>query len=150
MQVFRPSDIDLEGTTAPARGFAGASAPGGVIARSAARLQSADGGLRSGVWESEAGTAEYVFSVDEWAYILEGEATVTASGATHVLRAGDVFYTPAGERMSMGCHRPCPQGLGASAAAASRTDQAQAGPLGRSRQVGPTGRPRAATMRACG
>ncbi len=99
MQVFRPSDIDLEGTTAPARGFAGASAPGGVIARSAARLQSADGGLRSGVWESEAGTAEYVFSVDEWAYILEGEATVTASGATHVLRAGDVFYTPAGERM---------------------------------------------------
>ena len=100
MQVFRPSDIDLEGTSAPARGFAGASAPGGVITRSAARLQSADGGLRSGVWESEAGTAEYVFSVDEWAYILEGEATVTASGATHVLRDGDVFYTPAGERMT--------------------------------------------------
>jgi uncharacterized cupin superfamily protein len=56
--------------------------------------------LRSSVWESDAGAADYVFSVDEWAYILEGEATVTASGATHELRAGDAFYTPAGERMT--------------------------------------------------
>ena len=101
MQVFRPSDTDLEATSTAAPGLAGASAPGAAKTRSAARLQSADGGLRSGVWESDAGTSEYVFSVDEWAYILEGEATVTASGATHVLRAGDVFYIPAGERMTM-------------------------------------------------
>lgn len=100
MQVFRPSDIDLEETSSPDRGFAGASAPGASATRSLARLQSADGGLRSGVWESGAGTADYVFSVDEWALLLDGEATVTASGATHELRAGDVFYTPAGERMT--------------------------------------------------
>jgi uncharacterized cupin superfamily protein len=100
VQVFRPSDSDLEATSAADRGFAGASAPGASTTRSIARLQSADGGLRSGVWESGPGTADYVFSVDEWAYILEGEATVTASAATHVLRAGDVFYAPAGERMT--------------------------------------------------
>ncbi len=100
MQTFRPADVDLEATSSAAQGFGAGSGPGSPATRSEARIESRDRGLRSGVWESGPGTAEYVFSVDEWAYILDGEAHVTAAGATHVLRAGDVFYTPAGERMS--------------------------------------------------
>ena len=100
MRVFRPVEVDLASATKPARGFDGGGGPDGPVARSLVRLESPDGGLRSGVWDSSSGTKEYVFSVDEWAYILEGEAQVTAAGETHVLRAGDVFYTPAGERMT--------------------------------------------------
>jgi uncharacterized cupin superfamily protein len=68
--------------------------------RSTCQLEAPDGGLRSGVWDSKAGTRDYVFSYDEWAYVLEGEAHVTANGVTQVLRAGDVFYTPAGMCMT--------------------------------------------------
>jgi uncharacterized cupin superfamily protein len=104
MRVFRPADVDLASATKPARGFdgrAGADAPPDApVTRSLARVESPDGGLRSGVWDSSSGRKEFVFSVDEWAYILEGEARVTAAGETHVLHAGDVFYTPAGERMT--------------------------------------------------
>ena len=103
MQTFRPAEVDLTSVTKPARGFggsAGGADPDAPVTRSAARLESSEGGLRSGVWESTAGRKEYVFPVDEWAYILDGEAQVTASGVTHNLQAGDVFYTPAGEQMS--------------------------------------------------
>ncbi len=103
MQTFRPADVDLAAVTKPARGFssnADSASPDAPVTRSAVRLESSEGGLRSGVWESSAGRKDFVFPVDEWAYILEGDAEVTASGQTHVLKAGDVFYTPAGERMS--------------------------------------------------
>ena len=100
MQVFRPADVDLEDPAAPDDGFAQAAGPGAPVTRSGVRIESVERGLRSGVWESGPGTAEYVFSIDEWAYILDGEASVTAAGTTHQLSAGDVFYTPAGERMS--------------------------------------------------
>ncbi len=100
MKIFRPGDVDLDASVGPAHGFASAPGRDAPATRSAASIESADGGLRSGVWESGPGTAVYRFSVDEWAYILDGEATVTVAGATHVLRAGDVFYTPAGEEMT--------------------------------------------------
>jgi uncharacterized cupin superfamily protein len=100
MQVFRPADVDLADPGTSDDGFARAAGPDAPVTRSGVRIESAERGLRSGVWESGAGTAEYVFSIDEWAYILEGEASVTAAGTTHQLRAGDVFYTPAGERMT--------------------------------------------------
>jgi uncharacterized cupin superfamily protein len=100
MQVFRPADVDL--ATAPDANPA-FGAPTGTdlpVMRSVVRLASSEGGLRSGIWDAAAGTAEFVHSADEWAYILEGEVQVTAAGATHQLRAGDVFYTPAGEHMT--------------------------------------------------
>jgi len=100
MKTFRPEDVDLAASAGPAHGFAAAPGRDAPVTRSAASLVSADGGLRSGVWESGPGAAVYRFSVDEWAYILEGEATVTAAGTTHALRAGDVFYTPAGQEMT--------------------------------------------------
>jgi uncharacterized cupin superfamily protein len=100
MQTFRPAEVDLESTGAGHDlGGDGTGAPG-AVARTSRRLEAADGGLISGVWECSAGTKEYVFSTDEWAYVLEGEAHVTADGATHVLRPGDVFYTPAGMQMT--------------------------------------------------
>jgi uncharacterized cupin superfamily protein len=67
--------------------------------RSAVRQESRDGGLRSGIWDCAAGTATFRHTADEWAYILEGEVQVTAAGNVHHLKAGDVFYTPAGESM---------------------------------------------------
>ena len=70
------------------------------MTRSAASIESADRGFRTGVWESGPGTTDYTHPTDEWAFILEGEATVTAAGRIHELRPGDVFYTPAGERMT--------------------------------------------------
>jgi uncharacterized cupin superfamily protein len=100
MQVFRPADVDLDDPAAPQDGFATAVGHDAPVTRSGVRIESTERGLRSGVWESGPGTAEYVFSIDEWAYILEGEASVTADGTTHQLRAGDVFYAPAGERMT--------------------------------------------------
>ena len=100
MRTFRPDEAELEATTDAPQGFGPATGPGAPVTRSGAYLEARDGGLRSGVWESGPGTADYAFGTDEWAYILDGEAHVTAAGATHVLRAGDVFYTPAGERMS--------------------------------------------------
>jgi len=102
MQTFRPADVDLASESKPAPGFGGSGGgdPDAPVTRSSARVESSEGGLRSGVWESTAGRKEYVFPVDEWAYILDGEAQVTAAGQTYHLQAGDVFYTPAGERMS--------------------------------------------------
>jgi uncharacterized cupin superfamily protein len=103
MRTFRPAEVDLASVTKPARGFGSnpdGGSPDSPVTRSAVRLESPEGGLRSGVWESSAGRKEFVFPVDEWAYILDGEAQVTASGETHILHAGDVFYTPAGERMA--------------------------------------------------
>lgn len=100
MQTFRPAEVDLELLAEPAGGFEGVRGPEAPVTRSAVKVESPEGGLRSGVWEASSGQREFVFSYDEWAYILEGEAHVTASGRTHVLQAGDVFYAPAGERMS--------------------------------------------------
>jgi uncharacterized cupin superfamily protein len=100
MQVFRPADVDLADPAAADAGFAQATGPGAPATRSQVRIESSERGLRSGVWESGPGTAEYRHAADEWAYITDGAARVTAVGTTHELRAGDVFYAPAGERMS--------------------------------------------------
>jgi uncharacterized cupin superfamily protein len=100
MQTFRPAEVDLESVAKAAGGFESARSPEAPVTRSAVKVESPEGGLRSGVWEATSGRRDFVFTVDEWAYILEGEAHVTASGRTHVLQAGDVFYAPAGERMS--------------------------------------------------
>ncbi len=100
MHTFRPADVDLATSTGADDRFGQIAAAGAPVTQTGTRIASSDGGLLSGVWESWAGTADYRFTVDEWAYILEGEAQVTAAGITHVLRAGDVFYTPAGERMT--------------------------------------------------
>ena len=99
VQTFRVDQVELVATSDGAFGAqaVGASLP---ATRSHCELVAADGGLRSGIWDSQAGTRSYDFSTDEWAYVLEGEAHVTADGVTHVLRAGDVFYAPAGMRMT--------------------------------------------------
>ena len=58
MQTFRPADVDLAAVTKPARGFssnADAGSPDAPVTRSAVRLESSEGGLRSGVWESYGG-----------------------------------------------------------------------------------------------
>jgi uncharacterized cupin superfamily protein len=97
MQTFRPELVDLDAGNGALGGAAEATAP---VTRSQLQLSAADGGLRTGVWDSKAGTRDYYFTSDEWAYILEGEAHVTAGGVTHTLRAGDVFFTPAGMPMT--------------------------------------------------
>jgi uncharacterized cupin superfamily protein len=100
MQTFRPEHVDLDnanGSAALGNGDGGMAVP---VTRSQLQLSASDGGLRTGVWDSRAGTRDYHFTCDEWAYILEGEAHVTAGGVTHTLRAGDVFYTPAGMPMT--------------------------------------------------
>ena len=99
MQVFRPDDTDLAAAGADP-GFAPPTGGETSVTRSAASIESVDGGFRTGVWESGPGTTDYTHPTDEWAYILEGEASVTAAGRTHELRPGDVFFTPAGERMT--------------------------------------------------
>ncbi len=99
MQTFRPDEIDLATIgTVDATSFGGAA--DGPTTRTATAIESTDGGFRSGVWDSAAGQRDFLFPTDEWAYIVEGEAHVTAAGETRVLRVGDVFYTPAGERMT--------------------------------------------------
>ena len=98
MQVFRPEDVDLS-TVPPNPTFGAPTGDDLPVMRSAVRQESRDGGLRSGIWDSAAGTATFRHTADEWAYILEGEVEVTAAGQTHHLKAGDVFYTPAGETM---------------------------------------------------
>jgi uncharacterized cupin superfamily protein len=75
MQVFRPDELELTTGAAGSMRPTGADAP---LTRSAASIESADRGFRTGVWESGPGTA----------------------GRIHQLRPGDVFYTPAGERMT--------------------------------------------------
>ena len=99
MQVFRPEDIDLATAPDANPSFGAPSGTDLPVMRSVVRQESRDGGLRSGVWDSAAGSATFRHTADEWAYILEGEVQVTAAGEVHQLRAGDVFYTPAGESM---------------------------------------------------
>jgi uncharacterized cupin superfamily protein len=99
VQTFRVDQIELVATGDDAFG-AQSAGPTLPQTRSRCELVAADGGLRSGIWDSAAGTRTYLFSTDEWAYVLEGEAHVTADGATHVLQAGDVFYAPAGMHMT--------------------------------------------------
>jgi uncharacterized cupin superfamily protein len=99
MQVFRPVEIDLATATDAQAAFGATAGPDLPAMRSVVRLESSEGGLRSGVWECAAGTATFIHSADEWAYILDGEVRVTAAGVTHELRAGDAFYAPAGEHM---------------------------------------------------
>ena len=126
MQTFRPAEVDLESLAEPAGGFEGVRGPEAPVTRSAVKVESPEGGLRSGVWEASSGQREFVFSYDEWAYILEGEAHVTASGSDprtagrrRLLRAGRGAHV-------VGRPDVCPQGLGPPSAAPGRPDQAQA------------------------
>lgn len=105
MQSFRPDEPPLGlGRHLPSMCESGEGCGAGPLTRSDTRIESADGGLRSGTWESEAGTQDFVFSYDEWVFILEGEAEVFAAGVKRTLRAGDAAYFPAGLHMTWTVH----------------------------------------------
>lgn len=70
------------------------------VSRSRRFLQSFDGKLASGLWETQAGTFTFAFGFDEWVHILEGEVHVTAGGVTRTLQANDVAFFPAGLKMT--------------------------------------------------
>jgi len=107
VQTFRPEDHHLAAAvqaSAPPLADRLRTGPGThgrpPITRSVTGMASTDGGLSSGVWESGAGTQDFAHSTDEWVYILEGEAHVTIGDDTHVLRAGEAVYFPAGVEMT--------------------------------------------------
>jgi uncharacterized cupin superfamily protein len=99
MQTFRPDQVDLAASDGKDPfGSGGPPGPGKPVTRSSLHVEATDGGLRSGVWDSTAGTRDYYYYFDEWAYVLEGEAHVSVDGDEYVLRAGDAFYAAAGMR----------------------------------------------------
>ena len=70
---------------------------GTPTARGTVLTQSKDKLLSSGFWSCTAGKFKWVFSWDEFVYVLEGEVTIREEGgATHTLRAGDVAHFPRG------------------------------------------------------
>lgn len=69
---------------------------GSPMARAAVLTESADGRMRSGIWECTAGRFEWHFEFDETIQILEGEVHVEANGRTIVLTAGSQAYFPYG------------------------------------------------------
>lgn len=85
VQTFDPDDGAVAGATEQ-----GGPELGLPVTRGLERAQTADGLLLSGVWESGPGKQTFQFGFDEWVYILEGEAHVTAAGETRTLRRGDV------------------------------------------------------------
>jgi len=70
---------------------------GSPVARSRALSVSADGDLRSGLWDCTAGRFRWESTVDESVHVLEGEVTITsADSQTVTLRSGDTAYVPLG------------------------------------------------------
>ena len=66
-------------------------------ARGTVLTQSKDRLVSSGFWSCTAGKFRWVFSLDEFVHILEGEVTIREEGgATHTLKAGDVAHFPRG------------------------------------------------------
>jgi uncharacterized cupin superfamily protein len=126
MQVFRPEDIDL--ATAPDANPCFGT-PSGIdlpVMRSVVRQESRDGGLRSGGWDSAAGTATFRHTADEWAYILEGEVQVTAAGKGPSAQDRGRLLHARRRVDGLGGADVCPQGVGPSPPADRRTDPAQA------------------------
>jgi uncharacterized cupin superfamily protein len=74
----------------------GAGLGAGPAARTLSRIKSPDGYFVSGLWDCTAGTLEITFDFDELVHILEGEVTVRAKGAEHVLLPGSVAFFPNG------------------------------------------------------
>jgi uncharacterized cupin superfamily protein len=70
---------------------------GSPRARVSGLVKSPDGRTDVALWDCTAGKFRWEFARDETVYILEGAVHVTcASGAEHLLSAGDVGYFPAG------------------------------------------------------
>jgi hypothetical protein len=69
---------------------------GAPVARSVVLSASPDGTLTAGLWDCTAGKFRWIYRVDETVTILEGEARVTDSTGTRILRAGSVAYFPRG------------------------------------------------------
>ena len=90
MQVFHPSHVELEPC---------GDRPAAPATRASTAIASPDGGLTSGVWESDAGRQTFRHATDEWVHILDGEVWVSAAGETVRLQAGDVAFFPAGLEM---------------------------------------------------
>lgn len=71
---------------------------GAPLARCAVLTESADGRMRSGIWDCTAGRFEWHFDFDETVQILEGEVHVEANGRLITLTAGSQAYFPFGLR----------------------------------------------------
>lgn len=60
-------------------------------------FSSADGRFHSGIWESEPGKWQVVFTESEFCQLLAGKLIVRGDdGSEHTYVAGDAFVTPAG------------------------------------------------------
>lgn len=93
MQLFRPDPVALRSEGSPEDSEQ-------LWTNTRRGFQSLDGRLASGEWESGRGQHDIKFDFDEWVYILEGAADVTAQGTTTTLRAGDAAMFRAGLSMS--------------------------------------------------
>ena len=70
---------------------------GEIVAQGKVLLQSDDRLLSTGLWECSTGEFDWKFSWDEFANVIEGEATVTEEGGRqYTLRAGDTVHFPRG------------------------------------------------------
>lgn len=70
---------------------------GDPVARIWIAAQSADRKVRQGVWDCTAGKFDWNFTWDEFALVLEGEATIAGEGGQiFTLRAGDFAHFPLG------------------------------------------------------
>ncbi len=69
---------------------------GAPVARAAVLTESADGRMRSGIWECTAGRFDWHFAFDETVQILEGEVHVESNGRLIVLTPGSQAYFPFG------------------------------------------------------
>ncbi len=70
---------------------------GNPVARGAVLNQSADKRLSSGLWTCEPGEFDWVYTWDEFVYILEGEVTITEEGGrSWTVGPGDMAHFPLG------------------------------------------------------
>lgn len=68
-------------------------------ARGSCVSRSADGTASTHIWDCTAGRFNWYYGVDETVYILEGSVTLRyVDGSTHIARAGDTVFFPAGSQ----------------------------------------------------
>lgn len=72
---------------------------GKPVARNRSVYTSSDGMAATLLWDCTAGRFNWFYGLDETIYLLAGSITVIDSkGTRHHLRAGDIFFFPAGSR----------------------------------------------------
>jgi uncharacterized protein len=72
---------------------------GHPIARNRPVYTSTDGMASTYLWDCTAGRFNWFYALDETIYLLAGAITVIdATGTRHDLKAGDIFFFPAGSR----------------------------------------------------